>query len=155
MTEKLNFSINDNNEIIETNFFNTTFHEQGLCYLYNYEGCFHFFIPKKHEDKIEEMKTGKYAVLTMGYHTELKKIMAEIMFEDNTSTPWSFWISQCQMNCEIDSSFNNKRMKLKCYSQKGKVFEWDIFIRCVDQYQLPYLQPLGFYQMIRCYLNIE
>lgn len=153
MTEKLTFSINDNNEIVETNFFYTRFHKLGLCYVLNHEDCFHFFIPKKYEDKIEEMKTGTYAVITLGYNPKFEKHMIEMMFEDFTSNPYNWQLSPIQWNCNFNDSLCNKILTLKCYTQKEKVFEMDLFLREGHNYPLPFLNPLKLDQMITCCHN--
>ena len=66
-----------NNEIVDTNFFNTNYNYQGYCYLIHFEDCFHLLVSTEQEDQIAEMKTGKFAILTVGYHIERKGIWSK------------------------------------------------------------------------------
>ena len=147
---------NDNgNEIVETNYFRPNFNPTNLFQL-SYSGtCFHLLIPPKLKKTIKEMRTGKYAIISVGYHKLLKTEMIEIMFEDFTRTPYAIHISQCQSTCIIDSSFNNSKMVFKGYSENGKVLEMDVYIRSDPQYQLPYLKPLNDIEYIMNNVEIQ
>jgi hypothetical protein len=129
-------------DVIETDFFNSSYNLEGLFYMAYNEKCFQLLIPSLHLDKINEMKTGKYAVITIGKDRLIGKEMIEIMFEDFTDSPYSIHISQEQMPVRIGGNFNKLKFELRGYCETGKVFEMDVYVRSGIPYQLPFLKPI-------------
>lgn len=132
--------------VVETNYFESTYNMNDLFYMSYNEKCFQLFIPSLLKEKIKEMKTGKYAVLTLGLNPYFNAEMIELMFEDFTDTPFSIHLSMNQISFKIDKNFNKFKFKLIGYTEIGNAIQMDVYVRSDISYQLPYLAPIDIKQ---------
>jgi len=76
---------------LETTYFDTEMCAKGFYHLVHNNGKYFLFLPKWKEKVLQEMQTGKQVIITRGSH-EGKKDSFEIMFDDETETPFSVLI---------------------------------------------------------------
>jgi len=129
-------------EVVKTNFFQSSYNQHGLFYLSYCDKCFQLFIPSKYLSEIKEFNTGKYVVITTGFHNEIGREMVELLFEDYSSTPYSLHLSLTQLTYRLGSDFNGLKFKLNGYCETGKVIEMDAYVRSDKTYPLPFLNSI-------------
>jgi hypothetical protein len=150
--EPLHIMCNDDGTIT-TNFWETDWNRKHYLYLtLGKKNIFHLLIPTSLEYLIDEMETGKYVVLTTGKTDGEKAMligtnvpdnveMVELMFEDNTESPFCSHISIPQCTYRIGADFNHKKTVLKIYTENEEM-ELDLYIRSGEEYALPYMKPI-------------
>jgi len=126
---------------LETTYFDTEMCAKGFYYLVHNNGKYFLFLPKWNEKVLHEMKTGKHIVITRGSHKGIKDSF-EIMFDDNTETPFSVII--------IDEQFTRLSPLKEGWHGKLYVYSGDIdecrlifsyvYYRITDN--LPCLEPV-------------
>ena len=138
---------------IVTNFWETEWNKRNYLYLtVGKNNIFHLLIPSSMEYVLDEMETGKYVVLTTGKTDGEKALsmgtavpdnveMIELMFEDNTESPYCSHISISQCTYQIGADFNHKKSILKIYTENEEM-ELDLYIRSGKEYVLPYAKPI-------------
>lgn len=138
-------------QVVNTNFFNSTYSEYGAFCLKLKCNRLHLFVPPEHTWSISEIKTAKHVVLTKGTDYLSGKKMFELLFEDFSINPFflnidfkqgSKTILTLKEDCHIPihvHSLTERNLKLKCYIRKG------------DHYKLPYLKP---YKRINNYIGL-
>jgi hypothetical protein len=92
---------NDGPNIIETNFWRTDYNEKGKFYLSANASAFRLLVPLGYENAISEMLTAKEVVITNGWHRQLSRDMVEVMFDDNTDSPFALWLSIAQTDNRV------------------------------------------------------
>ena len=102
-----------------TNYFRSDRAQKGFLHLLKKCSNYHLLVPEMHEDKICEMMTGKYALISFG------STMTTIIFEDLSITPSFFHFDNQQIAGFFDDLQDKPRRKgfLAIYRQ-GKA--------CVD-----------------------
>jgi hypothetical protein len=87
--------IGNNGALIDnTNFWQTEMATRGFYYLSRNAGVERLLVPDCHLNKISEMKTGQYVIMTRGPSVEGLDSL-EIMFEDHSNAPYRLEIT-CQ-----------------------------------------------------------
>jgi|GEM_PF-1182026 len=129
-------------EVFKTNYFDSGFNHKGLFYLSYHEKCFQLFIPSLFMDRIDEIKSAKYAVITLGEDKSFRKAGIEILFEDFTRNPFSIQISLNQLRYPFDKTLDGSRLELKGYCKEGLAFNMNVYVRSAFNYSLPYLKPI-------------
>jgi len=149
--EELTISYEDDGTI-NTNYWETEWNKEGFMYLtVGKNNVFHLLIPNSLEYVLDEMETGKYVVLTTG-KTDRKKAMSidtipdnvemvELMFEDNTESPFCTSLDIRQCTYKLGADFNRGKSTLKIYTENEEM-ESDLYIRSGKEYVLPCLKPI-------------
>ena len=132
----------DGNKIAKSNYYESSYNAHDKFFMAYNAKCFHLFIPSALSDIIKEIKTGNYAVLTVGKDRIFRKNLVEIMFEDFTDNPYSITISPEQMLQVIGVTFNNLKFSLIIYTETGIGYEMDVYVRFGAHYKLPFLKPI-------------
>ena len=92
------FSIsNDGQRITATNYFESPHATvRGLAFCAINAGAFRLLIPAAMEPTIPEMMTGRYCIVTRGWHSGLSRKMLEFLFEDGSQSPYVLHVEEAQ-----------------------------------------------------------
>jgi len=89
---------NDDEKVIETNFWGSPAELQGFYYVTSNAGAFRLLVPDIQNCEIPNILSGKHAVITYGFHRQTSKFMYEVMFDDDSDNPFALWISPGQFD---------------------------------------------------------
>lgn len=126
---------NNGGELVETNYFDTELARNGFLYLSWNASVARLLVPDSQFFQIQEMKTGKYCVITRGLMGGRDTL--EIMFEDGSNAPFVIYIDTAQTDRLIIN--DNKPFVVAAWTRTGKVAQWDGKYRVVKK--LPNMQP--------------
>lgn len=91
---------NDGQKIVETNFWETDYAHNGICYLSINAGCYRLLIPENRRDWLREINTAKEIIISRGPAPQAsppKSDALEILFEDGTDSPFMILIGPEQV----------------------------------------------------------
>lgn len=109
---------NNGQELVSTNYWDSEQAKKGYLYLTFNAGSGRLLIPDSMVEIISEIKTGKYAEITNDTVEGKKGI--QILFEDNSDSPYCIFIS----NGQIDRELKDKgQFPLHIYTQQGFQFK--------------------------------
>jgi hypothetical protein len=98
---------NDGQKITKTNYWQSEHAENGYFYVSVNAGCYRLLVPHSKQNEIAEMKTASSVVISRGQWNG--KDAFEIMFEDNTSSPFCLYIVAAQWDrLPLDSDTGRK-----------------------------------------------
>lgn len=126
---------NDGAEITSTNYFDSPWAHEGLCYLSGNAGEARLLIPDSQQNTVSLIHTRTFCVLTTGLYMATPCI--EIMFQGKFAPP--FAVGLTQEMCDFSIQPSRMPFKLSAWTRNGKVGEWTAFERAAKR--LPYLQP--------------
>lgn len=92
------FHRNDGGRIIESNYWDSANARGGFFHVSHNAGTFRLLVPESQEDQIPEMLTGRHAIVTLGFDLKARKPMYELMFEDDSGSPYALWLSLRQFD---------------------------------------------------------
>jgi len=92
---------NDNERIVDTNYWGSNIESKGFFYLSPNAGAFRLLVPENQSASIADILTGGKAVITYGFHRTQFRFMYEIMFDDDSECPFAIWISSNQVEREF------------------------------------------------------
>lgn len=99
--------------ITSTNYFESPHATvRGLIFCSINAGAFRLLIPPQMESAIPEMLTGKYCVVTRGWHSGLSRKMLEFLFEDGSATPYVIHVEEAQCDRVPDTREDAMRSDL-------------------------------------------
>lgn len=134
---------NDGAKLLSTNYFDSKFGKAQLMYLSFNAFAGRLLIPDSHKDQIlSEVKTARHAVLSMGkIYDPVKKHwqeMGELMFEDDSSAPFSVMIQRDLIDRTIRRE--NQESTLTLHTRDGaSPTTFKLYIRTVGE--LPHMLP--------------
>ena len=105
--------------LARTNYFRSDRAQKGFLHLLKKCSNYHLIVTEVHEDKIHEMMTGKYALISFG------TTMTTIIFEDLTMTPYFL---HCD-NQQIAGFFDDLQDKPR---KKGFLAIYKLGKKCAD-----------------------
>ena len=125
---------NDGATMVESNYWDIRAAQQGLFYLSINAGAFRLLAPDNQISFIQEILTGQYAVISHGFHRMQNKTMHEIMFEDNSETPFALWLSENQVErCfSIDDAASRERELIIYRRGCVEVVRMPVYFRTAD-----------------------
>ena len=114
---------NDGQNIISTNYFETTAAKLGYVFLSINAGAFRLLVPDEMAKKlVSEIATAQEVIVTRGAWEAQGGIDAfEIMFEDNSDEPYALFISTQQAHTLPHESDCGKRRLFTVWNSKGKI----------------------------------
>jgi len=92
---------NHNQEITETNYWDTDQARKGILYLSWNGGAARLLVPEAMRSELAEMRTAQYVVLSQGPWRAAGEEMLELMFEDDSDTPYAIHISARQSDRSV------------------------------------------------------
>jgi len=116
-------------DILENNYRESEYNYFGCYYLVYADSCCHLFVPDNLLSTIDEMRTGKYAVLTLGYDENMKKDCVEIMFEDFTDSPFGIQLALVLTSDSLFSASEISKKRLIIHGSTLYDHEMDLYIR--------------------------
>lgn len=129
---------NNGQEIISTDYFDSEYAKKGYFYLSINAGAFRLLIPPSWERDIDDMKTGKMAIVSFGMEKGTERI--EVMFDDSTECPYCISLGMEQIDRKPPKEESSRIMTLIAYSYDlNKEFEMKCGFRYVPT--LPYYKP--------------
>lgn len=131
---------NNAQNIVETNYFDHELAQRGFFYLCWNAGAARLLVPDNQKDIVEEIKTGKYAVLSRGKWMAQGGVSAiEVLFEDNTNSPLAITIAAEQSF--IPHLMPVSGFSLTVWTRDGEVLRLPCKYRAVSQ--IPCLKKWG------------
>jgi len=121
---------NDNQNIIETNYFELEHAKKGFVYLSWNAGAGRLLVPDSQELNINEMKTGKLVIVSSGKWRGRDAL--ELLFEDYTDAPYSINIVADQTDRLLPEIDQGGGFVVSIWTKKGKQFELPAKYRIVD-----------------------
>ena len=139
----------DGKNVSENNFYETSANRLGLFYCATTCGALHLFIPQKVSDGepgehvLNEMISAEYVIASI-CEEESSRHYIELLFEDNTQTPYVLFLAKGQV-CPGISREDDNSTDLECQIHVAPVGEvaatFPLRVRFVDH--LPYTKPWG------------
>lgn len=123
-----------------TTFWDSDFAHKGLFYLSFNDGAARLLVPDVHLGSLEDMRSGKMAVLTRGPYPEVRLLECmEILFDDGTHEPYSIHLSPGAYSQMLPDSDIGKDFPLHVWTRTAKVASLDAKYRRTQS--LPLLTP--------------
>jgi hypothetical protein len=94
-------TVNDGRKIADTNYWKSDYARNGYCYLSINAGAYRLLVPKYGKDWVKECQSAQAVILSRGTaykYKPPKDDALEILFEDNTDSPFTIMISPEQMD---------------------------------------------------------
>jgi hypothetical protein len=135
---------NDGAELVATNYWHTENAKKGYVYLTVNAGCFRLLVPRGKGLSLDDIKSGKVALVTRGPWPEMGKHDAlELLFEDYSDSPFILHIvaeqvDRMPLDSDRDRPGQPPRWKLAVYNESGKVCEMPARYRKAKK--LPYMK---------------
>lgn len=127
---------NNGKELTETNYWELEHSQKGKFYVSINAGCIRLLCPPSQKIMISEMKTGKIIIISKGFWTEQNRDGVEIMFEDNSESPFALHLSVEQFDFVPK---DGKRWRFAIYTKdEGKIFDKKCKVRTVKT--IPYMK---------------
>lgn len=120
---------NNGQEIISTNYFDTTHAQRGYFYLSSNAGAFRLLVPDGQIPVIEECKTATEVIISRGPWPEQGRQDAiEILFEDRSDSPYAIHLSSEQVDrlpLDQDQDIRGQppRWRFAAWARAGKALE--------------------------------
>jgi hypothetical protein len=107
----------DKNQLIGTNYWSSAPAQAGFYMLAHCKKALFLLCPKAKKSDIREMKTAKEVIISHGLWIEAGEMGIEVLFEDNTSRPFSLTLST--NNC-ITSLPTKGSCQFSVWSRRGR-----------------------------------
>jgi hypothetical protein len=131
---------NDHQNIRSTNYFDSESADKGFLHLSWNAGAGRLLIPDNQLPMLAEMRTGKYVVVSAGPWPEQRRTNAlELMFEDNTDSPFSLHIGAEQCDRMLPSKDEGGGFVITAWGRNGLLASWPGKFRKVKR--IPCLLP--------------
>ncbi|WP_024873352.1 hypothetical protein [Tolumonas lignilytica] len=134
------FISNNGVKVLDTNYWESDMAESGLLFLSWNDGAGRLLIPKCQENLLREMKSGKYVIITRGMYNNVDSL--EIMFEDNSESPFVVFISMGQTDRLIPKSDKHGIFDFTILVENGEVAKFKAKYRRTKR--LPCMTPMNF-----------
>ena len=132
-------------QLIATNYWTTELAAKGFFYLSANAGAFGLLVPKAQESTIAEMKTAQFCAITKGFSQQRGGNMFEMLFDDNTKTPFQLLLCEEQLNHEWIQGDVGKEYRLDIYtipaSAKEPAVAHSMPCGVRNAVYVPYLKP--------------
>ena len=136
--------LNDNKDIVATNYWESEEAELGLIGVSPNAGCFRLLLPKDWVEQIPSMlKDCDYAIVSRTNDIPNQGYALEVVFEDYSKSPYTILVSAAQMLPNIPSMSGHLMEGTLSIWINGpvKVAEMKAFYRKVPS--LPWMKPLS------------
>ena len=136
---------NNGAEVTSTNYYDTEHAEHGYFYLSINAGVFRLLVPDSQIGEIEEWRTAREVIVSRGpWPYEGKVDAIEVLFDDDTDTPYALQLSTEQMermpfDADRDRGGQPPRWKFTAWTRAGKALELPCRYRLVKR--IPCLKP--------------
>ena len=144
------FSVSfDGENISENNYYETAWNRRGLFFGTGHCGVLHLFIPNKTSNNIaahnilSEINKTQYVIASV-CEKEERGMYLELLFEDNSSSPFVIYLSGEQINPKLSNEDDNTtdlKIQIHVGPTGAKAKEFPMWMRFVDY--LPYTKPWG------------
>jgi hypothetical protein len=131
---------NKGKEILETNYWDSEYAQEGIYYLSWNAGAARLLVPDSKKSDINEMKSAKYVIISRGTWLEHKKNDAlELLFEDNSESPFCLFLSPEQTDRLLPDTDEGGNFVTTVWTRDGQKLELQGKYRKVES--IPCLQP--------------
>ena len=133
--------VNDGQNIEQTNYFESPAAKAGYVFLSINAGEFRLLVPDSiAQALVEEIETANEVIISRGaWESQGNRDAFEIMFEDNSDSPYALHISANQAHTLPLESDADKQWVCTLWNSKGKIAEFPSWYRIVKR--LPCLEP--------------
>ena len=88
---------NDGERVVETNYFDSLSARMGGTFMTANAGALRLFIPKSIDSCLKDILSARCVVIARGIYREAMTRMYELMFEDDSESPFAIWIGPKQI----------------------------------------------------------
>jgi hypothetical protein len=132
--------INNGPEIYHTNYWDSSFAQQGQYYLTWNDKVARLLVPETREDDLPDMAAAKDIILSQGPWREHDDQLGwELLFDDGSKAPFCLHLSQAQTDTSIPQAAEGEAFKLAIWTRKGRELQFNARFRRVEA--IPYLEP--------------
>lgn len=131
---------NNGKEITETNYWDHKIAAEGKLFFSINAGCIRVLVPDIMAPIVDEMKTGKYAIVSRGPWLDAGRDDGlEIIFEDKSDAPYMIHTGVEQWDMVPATKDAGKGWRLSVWTKSGKQFEIPCRYRLVAH--IPWMKP--------------
>lgn len=131
---------NDGPAIASTNYWNSEYARNGLCFLTWNAGTARLLIPNALKSTLREMQGADYVVVSRGRsHLRPGQDALEILFEDGSNAPFAVTLDLLQTDCLFEQDTHGARFTLAVWTHQGRKLCFPARYRIAPE--LPCLQP--------------
>jgi hypothetical protein len=138
---------NHKSEIEYTNYWDSSYARKGILYITLNAGTCRMLVPDNKIGIIKEFETAREAIVSRGPSSKFgRSDMLEILFEDDTDTPYMLHTGTEQWDRVPTADDQHRvgelpRWNFSVWTRKGKVFEFPSRYRLANQ--VPYMKSWG------------
>ncbi len=127
--------VNDGQNIEQTNYFESPAAKAGYVFLSINAGAFRLLVPDSiAQALVEEIATANEVIISRGaWESQGNRDAFEIMFEDNSDSPYALHISANQAHTLPLASDADKQWVFTMWNSKGKIAEFPSWYRIVNR----------------------
>jgi len=116
---------NQGQALIGSNFWDSEHARNGLYYLSSNAGAFRLLVPALHKSAVAEFKSARDVILSRGIWVEKGRREAlEILFDDETDTPFSLCLDARMLDRLPDANDENKEFVFMAYLPLANGTPW-------------------------------
>lgn len=130
---------NNGQELSHTNFWDHQMAARGFLFLSWNAGSARLLVPDNQKLMIDEIRSAKYAIISVGrLNGKSGPVALEILFEDNSDSPFSVQINYEQCDRILPKSAHRSEFLMSIWTRDGEALQMPGKYRVVDK--LPYLK---------------
>lgn len=124
--------INDGKKIKDTNYFDTEHAKNDFVYFSFNAGCARLLLPDGLKNYLNDIKTAKYVIISLGNWQDHNRQGIELLFEDGSDSPFSIHLATEQCDRTLTQKDDKKEFDFKIYTRDGEIFSCTAKFRLVD-----------------------
>lgn len=109
---------NDNQEIVETNYWSSEYNRRGICYLSFNAGALRILVSDRVKKWIQEMKTGSNVIVIRLDDSDNKYY--RVVFDDGSTTPFSILTQIAAVDRLLPSSEHGRELVVTVWFKNSK-----------------------------------
>jgi hypothetical protein len=131
---------NDGQELVDTNYWQTPFAKDGLCFLSWNAYAARLLVPKASEALLTEMVGSSFVIISSGIWMGHKAL--EIFFEDNSESPFSIHIMEAFTDRILPPTSHGNSFTFSVWTEAGKQLAFEgkyrvvNFLPCLEAWHL-------------------
>ena len=130
---------NNGPRLVSTNYFDTPRAQQGYLFASWNAGALRLLVPDNQVHAVAEMRPAKNVVVTRGHHAAYGVELFEILFDDDTVSPFMVLLDPNNSDRQVGQENHGKPLDVHVYTREGCAGTWPGRFRLAP---LPCLKPI-------------
>ena len=132
---------NQGQAVVETDYWDSTLAEHGLCYLTWSAGAARLLVPESMQHILPTISAADSVIISQGpWHEAGVDNALEVLWEDGTDSPLALYIQDEACDRILTAGDAGREFPFSVWTREGKHQSWTAYLRQVSS--LPHLQPL-------------